>query len=142
MSTSFIRLVSRMLIVCLIGLPFQARAGMIGSGEAVSAVQAQAAHDKVSSFIDRAALAGQLQAFGLTPQSAKDRGNALSDAEIAGLAGRIENLPAGANGAGLGIILVLIFLFWRFFFSDTAKAEQKARDAPAAKPKPAADPKK
>ena len=39
MSMSFVRLISRLLVVCLIGLPFQVSAGMIGTDQAVSAAQ-------------------------------------------------------------------------------------------------------
>lgn len=114
MRKPFVSVVSRMLIVCMLGLPFQAQAGMLGTGEVVSAAQAQAARDTLRSLVDRAEAAGKLQAFGLTPQAARERLEALTDSEAAALAGRIERLPAGANGAGVGILLVIIFLFYLF----------------------------
>ena len=127
------RFVSRLLIVCMIGLPFQARAGMIGTGEAVSAAQAQAARDRLASFIGRAAVADQLQALGLTPQAAQERVAALSDAEIAMLAGRIDELPAAAfGGAGLGMLIVVCFLIYIVFVS-----QEHARGAPKEPAKPA-----
>ena len=130
MSKSFVRLASRILIVCMIGLPLQARAGMLGTGEAVTAAQATAARDAVRNFIDRAETAGKLQAFGLTPQAARERVDALTDSEAAMLAGRLERLPAGANGAGIGILLVLIFLIYRFFVGPAIDAEGKPKEAP------------
>src|SRR5258708_11651296 len=39
----FTRLLSRLLIVCMIGLPFQVHAGLIGTDQVVSAAQAAAA---------------------------------------------------------------------------------------------------
>ena len=36
--------------------------------------------------------------------------------------------PAGADGVTLGILFVVLFLFWRFVLSDQAKAESAARD--------------
>jgi len=139
MRTSFIRFVSRILIVCLIGLPFQARAGLIGNDEAVGAAQAQVARDALNSFMNRSDVAAQLQALGLTPQAARERVDALTDAEAARLAGQIERLPAG--GVILGMALVLAFLIWRFYFSDEAKAASKEAAKPAAKPAPKEAPK-
>ena len=114
MSTTFGRLLSRLLIVCLIGLPFQVNAGMIGTSEVVSAAQAQAARATVLSQINRADVAGQLQSLGLTAQVAADRVAALTDVEVAKLAGQIESLPAGASSSGaiLLIILVGVLIWW------------------------------
>ena len=115
MSMSFIRFVSRLLVVCMIGLPFQAHAGLIGSDEVVSAAQAAAARDTVASFLSRTEVASQLQVLGLTPSAAKDRVAALTDAEVAKLAGQIESLPAGADSSGGAVILILLiiwFVWW------------------------------
>ena len=112
MSNSFVRLVSRLLIVCMIGLPFQVNAGMIGTDSVISAAQAQVARDAVQSFMDRTDVASQLQALGLTPQAAKDRVNTLTDEEVAKLAGQIENLPAGASLGGIIVLGLLIWLLW------------------------------
>lgn len=112
MSMSFVRLISRLLVVCLIGLPFQASAGMIGTDQAVSATQAQAARAIVLSQISRADVAGQLQSLGLTPQAAADRVAALTDVEVAKLAGQIDSLPAGANGGGVLVLILIGVLIW------------------------------
>ena len=112
MSMSFVRLVSRLLIVCMIGLPFQAHAGLIGTNEAVSAAQAAAARDTVATFMNRSDVAGQLQALGLSAKDAKGRVAALTDAEVAKLAGQIESLPAGANGGGLLLLILIGVLIW------------------------------
>ena len=112
MSTLFVRLVSRLLIVCLIGLPFQVSAGMIGTDDVVSAAQAQAARAAVLSQISRADVSGQLQSLGLTPQAAKDRVAALTDTEVAKLAGQIDSLPAGADGTGVVLLILLGVLIW------------------------------
>ena len=112
MSMSFVRLISRLLIVCLIGLPFQVSAGMIGTDQVVSAAQAQAARAAVLSQISRADVSGQLQSLGLTPQAAKDRVAALTDVEVAKLAGQLDSLPAGADGTGLFWVIVIGVLIW------------------------------
>ena len=112
MSMSFTRLISRLLIVCMIGLPFQVNAGMIGTDQVVSAAQAQAARTLVLSQISRADVAGQLQSLGLTPQAATDRVAALTDVEVAKLAGQIESLPAGAGSSLLLLILLGVLIWW------------------------------
>jgi len=116
MNHAFVRLVSRLLIASLACLPFQARAELIGTNQAVSAGEAQPA---------RAALAGKLQAYGIAPDAARARVAALTDAEALSLADRVADAPAGAvAGHVFGIIFVVLFLIWRFTLSDQAKAEQ------------------
>ena len=138
MKTGFIRFVCRTLVVCIAALPFQAQAGLIGTDEAV------APRVQVKHFIDRADVASQLQALGVSPQLAQERVAALTDAEAAALADRIDRLPAGAfGGQALGFLIVAIFLLWRFVYSDEAQAETakpgaKPAAKPAAKPKPEA----
>jgi hypothetical protein len=112
MSTSFFRLISRLLIVCLIGLPFQASAGMIGTDQAVSAAQAQAARGMILNQISRADVSGQLQSLGLTPQTAADRVAALTDLEVAKLAGQIDSLPAGAGSGWAWLIVIGLLIWW------------------------------
>ena len=112
MSKSFVRFISRLLVVCMIGLPFQVSAGMIGTDQAVTAAQAQAARAIVLSQISRTDVAGQLQSLGLTPQAASDRVAALTDAEVTKLAGQIESLPAGADGGSLLLLILLGVLIW------------------------------
>ena len=124
MNSMFARFVCRVLAASMIVLPFHAQAGLIGTDQAPLA--------------DRGAVATQLQAFGLAPQEARERVAALTDAEVAVLADRMDALPAGGF-VGLLPILVVIFLFWRFALSDQAKAES-AKSAPKAAPKPAPKP--
>jgi hypothetical protein len=112
MSTPFFRMICRILIVCMIGLPFNVQAGLVGTDEVVSAAAAQAARDRILTLIERSEVADQLQAFGLTPGAAKDRVNALTDSEVAQLAGQLERVPAGANSAGWVLIILLIALVW------------------------------
>ena len=112
MNSSFVRLVSRLLVVCMLGLPFQVNAGMIGTGEVVSAAQAATARDTVATFMNRTDVAAQLQALGLSTKDAKDRVAALTDSEVAKLAGQIDSLPAGAGGNALLWIIVVGLLLW------------------------------
>lgn len=134
MTSTLARFVCRILVVCMAALPFQAQAVLVGTGEAAQGKES--ARTTLNAFIDRAEVATRLQALGVSPQAAKARVAALTDAEAATLAARIDQLPAGAwAGAGLGLILVAILLLWRFVYSDEAQAAAKepAKREPAKK---------
>jgi hypothetical protein len=130
MHSIFLRLTCRILIASMIIMSFQARAGLIGTEQIVSAAQAQVARGVVEAYIGRTEVAQQLQTLGLSPQDAQARVAALSDSEIAALAGRIDSLPAG--GAWVPLLILAVFLIWRFLLSDQAQAEAAAK-----KPAPA-----
>ena len=112
MTSTFARVLCRLLIVCMIGLPFQAHAGLIGTDQVLTTEQALAARDMVNSVVSRAEVASQLQSLGLSPEAAKERVAALTDGEVAKLAGQIQNLPAGADGAGLILLILIGVLIW------------------------------
>ena len=129
MKSAFVRTVCRSLVVCIAALPLQAGAGLMATGDAVAHAQRSEAA--------RTAIESQLQALGVAASDAQRRVAALTDAEAASIADRIDSAPAGANGAGVGFILVLLFLIWRFFFSEQAQADAgKSAPKPAAKPAP------
>jgi hypothetical protein len=110
MNHAFVRLVSRLLIVSLACLPFQARSELIGTHQAAPAGQAQPA---------RANLVSKLQAFGIAPDQAQARVAALTDAEALSLSNRVGDAPAGATGGEVfGVLFVALFLIWRFTFGD------------------------
>ena len=132
MSQTFVRWVSRILIVCMAMLPLQLQAGLIGTGSVVTAADAQAARDTLRAMVERASAAGKLQSWGVTREQAQARIAALTDMEAADLAARAERAPAGADGAGIGILIVLLFLLWRFvlepvFNPDTQKGDGKKK---------------
>jgi hypothetical protein len=119
MKSLFVRTISRVLILCMSAVSFQASAEMIGTGEVAAAVAK-------SSPGTRAALVSQLESFGLDAGTARDRVAALTDAEVAGLTGRLADLPAGAiDGIVIGIAAVVIFLIWRFGIRDQQAAASK-----------------
>ncbi len=106
-------LLVRMLIVLVAWMPYQiAQAGMIGTEQAVSSTSL-ADRSAVVNFVGRSDVAGQLQSFGLDPASAKDRVAAMTDEEVRTLAGRIDSMPAGADGAGiLLLIITIVVVYW------------------------------
>lgn len=116
MKSVLVRCVCRMLIVCMGALPFGAHAGMVSTDEAAAAAQAQGSRDRLRVLLARSDVRGQLQEFGVSPAAAQARVSALTDAEAASLAGRIDSLPAGgtsgwAVAAGL-LVIGLIWYYW------------------------------
>ena len=112
MKSAWTRTICRLMIVLMVWTPYQmAQAGMIGTDQA-SAASSQADRAAVLSFVSRADVASQLQSMGLDAATAKDRIAAMSDAEVAYLAGRIERLPAGGDSAGVILLIVIIAVIW------------------------------
>jgi len=96
-------------------MPFHvAQAGIISTDQAVASAQAD--RTAVLNLISRSDVAEQLQALGLDPAIAKDRVAALTDEEVQSLAGKLNALPAGADAAGVVVVILIGVLIWYFFF--------------------------
>jgi hypothetical protein len=92
----------------MIWTPYQiAQAGMIGT-EQVVRQSSQTDRNTVLNFVNRADVAGQLQALGVNPATAKDRIAAMSDEEVRALAGQVQTLPAGGTDAWVWVVVILI----------------------------------
>jgi hypothetical protein len=116
MKSIFVRYICRMLMVCMAAVPFSAHAGMVATDQVAAAAQTRTARDQVQDFLGRSEVRRQLQQLGISPAAAQARVNAMTDAEVAGIAGRIDSLPAGgistwAAFAGL-LVVELIWYFW------------------------------
>ena len=85
-------------------------AGLIGTDEVVGHTQLQTDRAKVRDFVSRADVQQQLQQFGLTQQNAKDRVDALTEAEVQHIAGKIDALPAGATSGGAAVVGLTVLL--------------------------------
>lgn len=106
------KIICRMLVLLMIWTPYQvAQAGMIGTDQVVQAASA-AERSAVLNFVSRADVAGQLAAMGLDPATAKDRIAAMTDEEVRYLAGQINSLPAGADAAGVLLLIIIIAVIW------------------------------
>jgi len=69
-----------------------------------------AARERVLAVFEREDVARGLERYGIDAAEARARVAALSDAEIAQIAGRLDQLPAGADTAG-AILLGLLIAF-------------------------------
>jgi hypothetical protein len=116
MKNIFVRYICRILIVCMGAFPFSTYAGMVGTNEVVAAVQAQGARDKVRDFVGRNEVGNQLQNLGISPTAAQARVSAMTDAEVASVAGQIDSLPAGGtSGWAIFAVLLIIGLVWYYW---------------------------
>jgi hypothetical protein len=105
------------LVVLMVWSPMQyAQAGMIGTDQ-VAAAASQADRNTVLQFLDRAEVASQMQSMGVDAATVKDRVAAMTDQEVQSIAGKIQSMPAGADDAGLIIlILVVAAVVWWVWF--------------------------
>lgn len=87
-------------------LPPQALADMVQT----DAVATAAARDRVALALARTEVQAQLTARGANPADVQTRVAALSDDEVASLAGRLDALPAGGDGIVGAIALVFLVL--------------------------------
>ena len=103
---TFNRCIARALIVCTLGMsmPVSSMAGIVTTDQVTASVE----RNQVKSFLDRDDVLTRLQELGVDPAAARARVDALNGDEVAALAGRIDQLPAG--GTELLSVLLLVFL--------------------------------
>lgn len=109
---NFKRHITSVLIVAmsLTGLPLTAQAGIVSTDEILASSAAAANRERVSSFLARDDVRQALQAQGVNPQAASERVQAMSDAEVEQLAGRIDQAPAGGDVLGVLFTVFIVLL--------------------------------
>jgi hypothetical protein len=117
MKSGFVAAVCRVLVVSLMFLSFHSTAGMIGTDQVAAGASAQSDRAFVSSVLNRGEVASQLQALGVDVKTAHDRVAALTDDEARSLAGKLHQIPAGADSTGwiiAAVVVVALLLWWRW----------------------------
>jgi hypothetical protein len=99
----FKRMLSTLLIVCLAGLGLPVHAGMLPTEAA------NPDRSRVLTVLERTDVQAALQAHGVSPADVKARVAAMTDDEVAQLAGQIDAAPAGGTDV-LGFILVVFII--------------------------------
>jgi hypothetical protein len=102
----FRRTLAALLILSLVA-PLPVQAGMLATESALR-------HERIAALLERADVRAQLAAYGVAPGEVEARVAALSDAEAAALAARIDELPAG----GVGIIGAVLIVFLVLLLTD------------------------
>jgi len=96
----------RILILALsLALP-QAHAGLVSA----DAAQAAGDRERVKALIARPELAREIEKLGILPQEAAARVDAMNEAEVRELAGRLDALPAGGAISNQELLLLIILI--------------------------------
>jgi hypothetical protein len=66
--------------------------------------------DRVMALIERPEVAQQLEKMGIPQNEAKDRVAAMSEAEVASLAGKLDALPAGGALSNQDFLIILVIV--------------------------------
>ena len=92
-------------------LPPPVQAGLVTTEQVQSATPLESEREQVAAFMARADVRAQLSEMGVNPDEAARRVAAMSDEEVARIAGRIGETPAGGDAVGAVIgAAVLIFI--------------------------------
>jgi len=114
MLTTLRRLLAALLIVALtVPAPMPAEAAMLSTDAALSGLD----RDRVADFLGRPDVRSLLQSYGVNPDDAKTRVAALSNDEVARLAGEIDRAPAGGDALGT-IVWVALVVFLVLLITD------------------------
>jgi hypothetical protein len=82
----------------------------ISTEAAAAPSRAAEARERVKALAARPELAKSLQAYGIVPGEAAARVDAMSDAEVLSLAGRLDALPAGGALSNEQVLLVILLV--------------------------------
>lgn len=116
--TTYDKHLVRFLIVsiCYLGLPIPpAHAELVPTYSITGASRVESARQKLARYLQREDVRAGLEQYGVTPAAARARADALSDEEVAAVAGKIDSLPAGGD---FEIIGVLVFVFVLLLITD------------------------
>jgi hypothetical protein len=103
---------ARLLLSAVFGLVLYgtASAGIVSTSDAINAQQATKAREQIKAMAQRPELADQLKALGVDADQAGKRVDAMTDAEVLALAGRLGDLPAGGRMSNNELVLVLVII--------------------------------
>lgn len=106
--------ICRLLVLTLVVLQFpvgMAKASMISTERLMEATDVRQERQRVLVFMARKEVRDKMVSYGVGPNEARARVKALSDREIKMVAAEIDNLPAGQDGLGTVVaVILLIFL--------------------------------
>jgi hypothetical protein len=87
---------------------------LVSTEQVVTAAAAQQNRAKIAAAFQRADVQAELQKMGIGGEEAQARVAALTDAEAASVAQRIDSLPAGGDG----IVGAIVFIFVLLLITD------------------------
>jgi hypothetical protein len=107
--------IRKLLAVALVSsasaFPFAgAQAGIVATEEIAAQGTVDAQRERVRQFMAREDVVESLVELGVAPELAKKRAEALTDAEVVTIAGKIDQLPAGGALRHTETILLLLLI--------------------------------
>jgi len=108
----FRRTIASALVIstALLGAPMMAQAGMVSSTDVLASQTSSDARSRVNAVLARDDVRAGLAERGLSVEQAQARVQAMSDDEVASLAGRIDQAPAGGDILGVAFTIFIILL--------------------------------
>jgi hypothetical protein len=100
------RILGILAMAIVLGAPL-APAGLIPSD---AAIKPASERERVKAMLERPDVAKELQKMGIAPTDAGARVQAMSDAEVAQLAGRLDALPAGGAITNDELLLIIVII--------------------------------
>lgn len=98
-------------LILLFVVTAPAQAAMVGTDEVLGMAGATDQRAELVALIERADVREQLVAYGVDPADARMRIQNMTDAEVAQLHGRIDELPAGsASVVGVALVVFIVFV--------------------------------
>ena len=86
-------------------------AAMVGTDKVLADARGDADRAEVLAFLDRDDVRQQMEALGVDPADAEARVAAMTDAEIAELHARMDEIPAGgANVLSVALVVFIVFV--------------------------------
>ena len=110
--STFKRLIASVLVAspAMMGLPLTANASLVSTEEVTTAAAVDAQREKVQAFLGRDDVRAALEQQGVDAAAAAERVQAMTDAEVAQLADRVDQAPAGAGIAGLALTVLVVLI--------------------------------
>jgi hypothetical protein len=98
-------------VMFLGGIPLQVYAGVIGTDRAIAAEQHTQRVERLQQMLAREDVAHELVQRGVDPAAASERVAALTEEELAKVAGQIDSLPAGSGVVEvIGVVFVVLLV--------------------------------
>jgi hypothetical protein len=96
--------------VLALGSLSTASADIVTTEDALNSAQIAKTRERVKALTQRPELVMQLKALGVMPDQLEARVDAMTDAEVLALAGKLDNLPAGGALSNNQLILIIILI--------------------------------
>jgi len=93
-----------------VGFTQSVQAAIVSTEQVVTAAAAEQNRAKVAATFERADVQAELQKMGVSTDEARARVAAMSDAEAASIANKIDSLPAGGDGIVGAIVFIFVLL--------------------------------